>query len=163
MCLEHFAISLNQLVKSAVEHQFASMVNLSHIAMSAEARRFVSTANKKTVVKSAEAHDFVFITQKKHFVGVAEAHKFLFIINRKDVVENAQGRRIVYTITKKVCVRYGHTANFTKRKSLHKSVCNNENSNGYNFKVYGNQENWTMIEIQKQICFDKRDTDRIEQ
>jgi len=54
----------------------------------------------------------------------------------------------------------GHTTNFTKRKTMHKSDCNNENSKNYNVKLYqkirenGGWDNWCMIEIEKYICND---------
>ena len=58
-------------------------------------------------------------------------------------------------------VYVGHTTNFTKRKALHKSNCNNINSKNYNLKIYntirnnGGFENWSMIEIEKfQDCND---------
>ncbi len=54
----------------------------------------------------------------------------------------------------------GHTTNFTKRKTLHKSDCNNENSPNYNIKLYktirenGGWDDWNMIEIEKYNCND---------
>ena len=54
----------------------------------------------------------------------------------------------------------GHTTNFTKRKTMHKSDCNNENSPNYNVKLYktirenGGWDNWNMIEIEKYSCND---------
>jgi len=54
----------------------------------------------------------------------------------------------------------GHTTNFTNRKYLHKSDCNNENSKSYNLKVYqfirdnGGWDNWSIIEIEKFPCND---------
>jgi hypothetical protein len=54
----------------------------------------------------------------------------------------------------------GHTTNFNKRKSKHKSNCNNENSNCYNSKVYafirsnGGFENWSMLKIEDYPCKD---------
>ena len=54
----------------------------------------------------------------------------------------------------------GHTSNFRVRKNSHKSICNNENSQGYNLKVYtymranGGFENFSMIEIEKFPCKD---------
>ena len=59
----------------------------------------------------------------------------------------------------------GHTTNFTKRKSCHKSDCNNQNKKNYNFNVYkfirqyGGWENWEMIEIKKYACNDKREAE----
>ena len=63
----------------------------------------------------------------------------------------------------------GHTINFTKRKSQHKSNCNNEKSKSYNFKIYeiiranGGWNNWTMIEINSQLCESERHAERVEQ
>ena len=54
----------------------------------------------------------------------------------------------------------GHTVDFTKRKSCHKSRCINESSKYYDYKVYdctrknGNWLNWSMIEIEKYPCSD---------
>jgi hypothetical protein len=59
----------------------------------------------------------------------------------------------------------GHTVNFIKRKLLHKSSCNNQNCKGYNNKIYkfirnnGNWNNWSMIEIKKYPCNDKREAE----
>ena len=58
-------------------------------------------------------------------------------------------------------VYIGHTTNFIKRKSCHKSNCNNNNRSKYNFKVYqtirdnGGWENWSMIKIEDYACSDK--------
>ena len=57
-------------------------------------------------------------------------------------------------------VYVGQTTNFTKRKALHKSNCNNINSKNYNLKIYNairnneGWENWSMIEIEKYPCND---------
>jgi len=54
----------------------------------------------------------------------------------------------------------GHTTNFIQRKNRHKSNCNCETNDSYNFKIYkfirdnGNWNNWTMIEIEKYPCND---------
>jgi hypothetical protein len=54
----------------------------------------------------------------------------------------------------------GSTTQFTKRKTLHKSNCNNEKSREYHFKLYqtirdnGGWENWKMLEIEKFPCKD---------
>jgi hypothetical protein len=59
----------------------------------------------------------------------------------------------------------GHTTNFIKRKADHKSNCNNINSKKYNFYVYqyirdnGGWDNFTMIEIEKYPCNDKREAE----
>ena len=63
----------------------------------------------------------------------------------------------------------GHTSCFNRRKSEHKSRCNNEKDKKYNFKLYqlirtnGGIDNWRMIEIHKQFCKDKRECERVEQ
>jgi hypothetical protein len=63
----------------------------------------------------------------------------------------------------------GHTVSFRQRKSEHKNRCNNENSREYNLKRYktirdnGGWDNWKMIEIERRICVDKRDSERYEQ
>jgi len=52
----------------------------------------------------------------------------------------------------------GHTTDFTKRKSTHKSNCNNEKYKYYNLKVYqfirdnGGWDNWTMVMIEEYNC-----------
>jgi hypothetical protein len=57
----------------------------------------------------------------------------------------------------------GHTTNFTKRKSNHKSDCNNPQNKNYDVPVYqfirenGGWENWDMIEIEKYTCEDKNE------
>ena len=62
----------------------------------------------------------------------------------------------------------GSTINFTRRKHNHKTVCNNENDKDYNLNVYkyireyGGWDNWTMIEIEKVNCSDKRELCKIE-
>ena len=54
----------------------------------------------------------------------------------------------------------GSTTNFRQRKTIHKCSCNNENSKGYNIKIYkiirdnGGWDNWDMIEIEKYPCND---------
>ena len=68
----------------------------------------------------------------------------------------------IYTFYKIICkdenikdCYVGKTTNLNKRWISHKSKCNNENSNGYNFKLYqfirenGNIDNWNIIEIEK--------------
>ena len=63
----------------------------------------------------------------------------------------------------------GATVSWRARKALHKCCCNDINSPKYNLKVYqiiranGGFSNWDMIEIHKQICVDKRDSERVEQ
>jgi hypothetical protein len=69
------------------------------------------------------------------------------------------------TIIYKICckdsnindVYVGHTTNFTKRKSLHKSSCNNLNNSYKIYKIIrenGGWENWDMIELAKYNCKD---------
>lgn len=63
----------------------------------------------------------------------------------------------------------GHTTNFTRRKSDHKKCCINEKNKKFNLKIYktirenGGWDNWSLIEIHKQFCKDKREAERIEQ
>jgi len=65
-------------------------------------------------------------------------------------------------------VYVGHTTNFDKRKTAHKSNCKNENNKHYNFKVYqmirenGGWEMFKMIEVEKYPCADKREAERRE-
>jgi len=62
----------------------------------------------------------------------------------------------------------GHTTNFTRRKSEHKSRCNNVTSRDYSIYVYqfiryhGGFDNWSMIELCTTQCENKRDAERIE-
>jgi len=52
----------------------------------------------------------------------------------------------------------GHTTNFTKRKSLHKTCCNNLNNKCKIYNIIrenGGWENWDMIELAKYNCKDK--------
>ena len=57
----------------------------------------------------------------------------------------------------------GSTTDFKTRKAGHKSNCNNEKANSYNFKVYqfirenGGWSNWSMIEIEKYLCNDRNE------
>ena len=63
----------------------------------------------------------------------------------------------------------GHTTNWRGRKAVHKDNCNNEHKKNHSCKVYqvirenGGWENWRMVEIEKRICVDRRDAERIEQ
>jgi hypothetical protein len=63
----------------------------------------------------------------------------------------------------------GHTTNFIQRKNQHKTSCVNENSKNHNTYVYkfirqnGGWDNWSMIEIEKHDCKDKRQAESIEQ
>ena len=68
-----------------------------------------------------------------------------------------------YIIYKIICndesqcseIYVGSTADFTTRKSLHKSNCNNQNQKSFNYKIYqtirdnGGWKNWTMIPIEE--------------
>ncbi len=57
----------------------------------------------------------------------------------------------------------GSTTDFIRRKSRHKCNCNNENSKQHNLKVYksirsnGGWSEWSMIEIEKFPCNNKRE------
>jgi hypothetical protein len=63
----------------------------------------------------------------------------------------------------------GNTHNINKRKSRHKSSCNNEWDKAYNLKIYqiirsnGGWENWDMIIIHRCFVKDKIDAVMIEQ
>lgn len=54
----------------------------------------------------------------------------------------------------------GHTTDFTRRKSEHKSVCNNPNSKYHNYNVYqfiranGGWDNWEIVLIEYYPCND---------
>ena len=57
----------------------------------------------------------------------------------------------------------GSSTNFKERKKQHKNCCNNEKRKEYNIYVYkfirdnGGWDNWTMIELHKYPCNDKRE------
>ena len=57
----------------------------------------------------------------------------------------------------------GSSTNFKQRKSCHKTDCNNEKGKSYNSYIYkfirdnGGWDNWTMIELHKYPCNDKRE------
>jgi hypothetical protein len=57
----------------------------------------------------------------------------------------------------------GSTINFSRRKSEHKSICNNENHHNHNMPVYkyirenGEWDNFDMIQIESYNAKDKRD------
>ena len=57
----------------------------------------------------------------------------------------------------------GSCCNFIRRKSQHKSDCNNQNGKAHRYKVYkfirknGGWENWDMIEIKSFPCETKRE------
>jgi hypothetical protein len=58
----------------------------------------------------------------------------------------------------------GSTTDFTKRKSTHKSHCNNESDSKYNLKVYkmirenGGWDNWTIVQIEAYPCNNNNET-----
>lgn len=63
----------------------------------------------------------------------------------------------------------GSTTGFKERKSKHKSVCNNPDSQNYHLKVYqfirnnGGWDNWSMIMIERYPdCIDNNDRDKRE-
>jgi len=55
----------------------------------------------------------------------------------------------------------GHTTNMTKRKSAHKSACNNEKDKKHNLKIYqiirenGGWSNWNTLVVEEFPCKDK--------
>lgn len=57
----------------------------------------------------------------------------------------------------------GSTTNFSRRKTQHKSICNNKNTHSYTYPVYvcirdnGNWINWDMVEVEKYEASDKQD------
>ena len=59
----------------------------------------------------------------------------------------------------------GHTTNFKSRKSRHKSTCTNELDRDHDIYLYqfirahGHWCNWSMIEIARLECLDKRDAE----
>ena len=59
----------------------------------------------------------------------------------------------------------GHTTDFTKRKSAHKTNTNSESGKAYNRQVYkmirdnGNWDSFRMIEIKKYPCTDRREAE----
>ena len=63
----------------------------------------------------------------------------------------------------------GSTTNFKIRKANHKNACNNEKDKCYNLKVYkyirenGGWNNWSMIELEKYSCNDKREAEKREE
>jgi len=65
-------------------------------------------------------------------------------------------------------VYVGHTTNFDKRKTSHKSNCCNEKSKKHNQKLYqmirqnGGWDEFKMIEVEKYSCNDKREAERRE-
>ena len=63
----------------------------------------------------------------------------------------------------------GSSINLTKRKSCHKSMCNNPNDKNYNLLVYktirdnGGWNNWRLLEIEHKILNDKTEAKQREQ
>jgi len=63
----------------------------------------------------------------------------------------------------------GSSINLTRRKSDHKSACNNPTNKGYNLLVYktirdnGGWDNWRMLEIEHKIVKDKSEAKQCEQ
>ena len=81
-----------------------------------------------------------------------------------------------YTFYKIVCLDnsvelcyVGSTADFNKRRNIHKSDCNNANCKNYNTKIYktirenGGWCNFKMIEIGKKEQLTKREAEQIEE
>ena len=70
-------------------------------------------------------------------------------------------------ITVKNCY-VGSTTHFIKRKSNHKSACNNPDNKAHSFLLYttirakGGWNNWSMIEVIKQPCVDSNAARRLE-
>lgn len=62
----------------------------------------------------------------------------------------------------------GSCCNFTRRKSAHKSVCNNPNDKNYNVKLYktireqDGWENWVMIKMHDYPCNEKYELNKEE-
>ena len=63
----------------------------------------------------------------------------------------------------------GSTVDMTKRKTNHKTKCNNPNDKAYNYSVYktirdnGGWDNWRMLEIENKIVKDKTEAKQQEQ
>ena len=74
-------------------------------------------------------------------------------------IEHIENEDLVYV---------GHTTNFDKRKSEHKSSCKNGKSNVYNLKLYqmmrsnGGWDMFRMIEVEKYSCKDRREAEKRE-
>ena len=74
-------------------------------------------------------------------------------------IEHIENDNLVYV---------GHTTNWDKRKTAHKSNCNNENEPKYNLKLYqmlrdnGGWDMFKMVEVEKCPCNDKREAERRE-
>ncbi len=77
---------------------------------------------------------------------------------------------LIYQIEKEGIVYYvGSTTNFTKRKSGHKTACNNENDNAYHYPIYefirnnGGWDEFNMILIEYYKCNNKNELEAREQ
>jgi len=77
---------------------------------------------------------------------------------------------VIKCLDEKITEEYiGSTTDFIKRKYQHKSNCNNEKSKEYNQLKYkiirenGGYDNWTMIELEKYPCNDKREAEKKEE
>ena len=74
-------------------------------------------------------------------------------------IEHLEDENLVYV---------GHTTCWDKRKSYHKSTCNNEKGKKFNLKVYqmirenGGWDMFRMIEVEKYSCNDKREAEKRE-
>jgi hypothetical protein len=81
-----------------------------------------------------------------------------------------------YTFYKFVCINddinscyVGSTANMKKRRTEHKSACNNENNKNYNYKIYqtiranGGWSNWKIVEFATRNNITKREAEQIEE
>ena len=82
------------------------------------------------------------------------------------------GKSMIYKLVCKdpniTDIYVGSTTNFSRRKSEHKSKCNNQNDECYNIYKYkfirdnGGFENWDMILIENVSCSSKRELLKIE-
>ena len=63
----------------------------------------------------------------------------------------------------------GSTTNFIKRKNIHKIICNNENCQGHNLKIYktiresGGWEKWKMIQVEEYESNNKQQAEEREE
>ncbi len=82
--------------------------------------------------------------------------------------ETNYNNTVIYKIQhvdKEDLIYVGSTTDFTKRKSSHKSCCNDPKNSRHNLKVYklirenGGWEMFRMIEIKKYSCNDKREAE----
>jgi hypothetical protein len=81
-----------------------------------------------------------------------------------------------YTFYKFVCINddvkscyVGSSANMKKRRTEHKSACNNETCKQYNYKIYktirenGGWSNWKIVELATRDNITKREAEQIEE